>query len=110
MIPKVSLATGLIYTYTNPPSTGTDDPWYWTALDFRTGKTVYKVLAGNGSALEQPLRRDQHRPGRDRLPRAATRAAGGRSGTDPRDERGVIRQSLAPPVVRVVAGADLDLL
>ena len=22
--------------------------WYWTAIDFRTGKTVYKVLAGTG--------------------------------------------------------------
>jgi hypothetical protein len=49
VIPKASLATGLIYTYTNPPSTAPDDPWYWTAIDFRTGKTVYKVLAGNGS-------------------------------------------------------------
>jgi hypothetical protein len=25
------------------------DPWYWTALDFRTGRTVYKRLAGTGS-------------------------------------------------------------
>jgi len=25
------------------------DPWYWTALDFRTGKTVFKQLAGTGS-------------------------------------------------------------
>ena len=31
--------------------------WYWTAIDFRTGKTPYKQLAGNGPALEQPLRR-----------------------------------------------------
>ena len=49
VVPKASLATGLLYTYTNPPSTAPDDPWYWTALDLRTGKTVYKVLAGNGS-------------------------------------------------------------
>ena len=50
VIPKASLATGLLYTYTNPPSTGADDPWYWTAIDFRTGKTVYSALAGNGLA------------------------------------------------------------
>jgi hypothetical protein len=50
VIPKASLATGLLYTFTNEPSAGADDPWYWTALDFRTGKTVFKSLAGNGSA------------------------------------------------------------
>jgi hypothetical protein len=46
-VSKLSLATGLIYTYTKDP--GSSDPWYWTAIDFRTGKTVYKVLAGTGS-------------------------------------------------------------
>jgi hypothetical protein len=25
------------------------DPWYWTTLDFRTGRVVYKVLAGTGT-------------------------------------------------------------
>jgi hypothetical protein len=47
VVPKLSLANGLIYTYTKDP--GALDPWYWTALDFRTGRVVYKVLAGTGT-------------------------------------------------------------
>ena len=46
VVPKLSLANGLVYTYTKPPHE--DDPWYLTALDFRTGKTVYRRLAGTG--------------------------------------------------------------
>ena len=48
MVPKFSAATGLIYTYTKPKGPGTIDRWYWTAIDFRTGKLVYSVLAGTG--------------------------------------------------------------
>jgi hypothetical protein len=47
VVPKLSLANGLVYLYTKDP--GLTDPWYWTALDFRTGRTVYKKLAGAGS-------------------------------------------------------------
>ncbi|MFL5829219.1 MAG: hypothetical protein ACJ76X_04820 [Solirubrobacteraceae bacterium] len=47
VVPKLSLRAGLVYTYTKDP--GALDPWSWTALDFRTGRTVYKVLAGTGS-------------------------------------------------------------
>jgi hypothetical protein len=47
VVPKLSLRNGLVYTYTKDP--GPLDPWYWTALDFRTGRRVYKVLAGTGS-------------------------------------------------------------
>jgi hypothetical protein len=46
-VSKLSLATGLVYTYTKEP--GASDPWYWTALDFRTGRTVYRVAAGTGA-------------------------------------------------------------
>jgi hypothetical protein len=46
VVPKLSLATGLLYTYTKDP--GSNDPWYWTTLDYRTGKVVYKQLAGTG--------------------------------------------------------------
>jgi len=46
VVSKLSLASGLIYTYTKDP--GSPDPWYWTAIDFRTGRTVYKQLAGTG--------------------------------------------------------------
>jgi hypothetical protein len=45
VVPKVSLANGLIYTYTKDP--GMSDPWYWTTIDFRTGRTVYKQFAGS---------------------------------------------------------------
>ena len=48
VVPKVSLANGLVYTYTKPPRPQGDDPWYFTALDFRTGATVFKRLAGDG--------------------------------------------------------------
>jgi hypothetical protein len=47
VVSKLSLANGLIYTYTKDP--GPNDPWYWTAINFRTGKTVYKQLAGTGA-------------------------------------------------------------
>ena len=46
VVPKLSLGAGLLYTYTK--GSDSHDPWYLTALDFRTGKTVYKALAGSG--------------------------------------------------------------
>ena len=47
MVPKLSLANGIVYTYTKPG--GDDrDPWYLTALDFRTGTTLFKFKAGQG--------------------------------------------------------------
>jgi hypothetical protein len=45
VVSKLALANGLIYTYTTDPAGN----WYWTALDFRTGRTVYKAYAGSGS-------------------------------------------------------------
>ena len=45
-VPKLSLATGLMYAYTKPP--GLPDRWYVTAIDFRTGKTVWSRLIGTG--------------------------------------------------------------
>ncbi len=47
VVPKLSLREGLVYTYTKPLG-DQDDPWYLTALDFDTGKLVYKRLAGRG--------------------------------------------------------------
>ncbi len=47
VVPKVSLDGGLVYTYTKPQG-DSRDPWYLTALDFRTGRTVWKQLAGYG--------------------------------------------------------------
>jgi len=48
VVPKISLGAGLVYTYTKEPRTDGKDGWYFTALDFRTGKTVFKRLAGEG--------------------------------------------------------------
>jgi hypothetical protein len=47
VVPKVSLANGVVYTYTKPAGESSD-PWYLTALDFRTGRTIYKARAGSG--------------------------------------------------------------
>jgi hypothetical protein len=47
VVPKLSIPNGLVYTYTKPGGT-TGDAWYFTALDFRTGKTVFKTLTGGG--------------------------------------------------------------
>jgi hypothetical protein len=44
VVSKVALATGLVYTYT----VDSNNNWYWTALDYRTGKVVYKVFSGTG--------------------------------------------------------------
>lgn len=46
VVPKLALGAGLVYTYTK--GTDSHDPWYLTALDFRTGRTVYQALAGSG--------------------------------------------------------------
>jgi hypothetical protein len=45
VVPKLSLGSGLIYTYTLPPEHGA---WYLTAIDFRTGRTAFRQRAGAG--------------------------------------------------------------
>ncbi|HEY1358546.1 MAG TPA: hypothetical protein VGF21_09590 [Thermoleophilaceae bacterium] len=48
VVSKLSTETGLVYTYTKPPRDDREDAWYFTALDFCTGRTVYKRLTGEG--------------------------------------------------------------
>jgi hypothetical protein len=48
VVPKLSRANGLVYLYTKDPQPDGSDTWYLTAVDFRTGATVYKRLAGEG--------------------------------------------------------------
>ncbi len=48
VVPKLSLRAGLVYTYTKPPREDDIDAWYLTAIDYRSGRTVYKRLAGTG--------------------------------------------------------------
>lgn len=51
-VPKASLGNGLLYVYTKPkvgPILGNVlDAWYFTAIDIRTGKTVWSRLTGTG--------------------------------------------------------------
>jgi hypothetical protein len=48
-VPKLSLGNGLVYLYTKEPHAGRwVDAYYLTAVDFRTGATVYKILTGTG--------------------------------------------------------------
>jgi outer membrane protein assembly factor BamB len=47
-VPKVSLGNGLVYVYTKAASNLLDDSWYFTAIDVRTGATVWKQRTGNG--------------------------------------------------------------
>jgi hypothetical protein len=47
-VPKASLANGLLYVYTKPRG-DTADPWYFTAVDVRTGRTAYRRLTGTGA-------------------------------------------------------------
>lgn len=48
-VPKLSTATGLIYLYTKlPDAPNGSDAYYFTAIDFETGRTVYRILTGTG--------------------------------------------------------------
>ena len=48
-VPKLSTTTGLIYVIDRQKDHTTGaDVYYWTALDFRTGQTVWQKMAGRG--------------------------------------------------------------
>jgi hypothetical protein len=49
LVTKLALSNGLIYTYTKPKGPANTDAWYFTAIDFATGQTVYSQLAGTGT-------------------------------------------------------------
>jgi hypothetical protein len=48
VVSKLSIRTGLIYTYTRDPDALGRQPYFWTAISARTGATAFKVYAGNG--------------------------------------------------------------
>ena len=49
VVPKLSTATGLIYTYTRDPDPlPIGQPYFWTAIDAHTGATAFKQYAGSG--------------------------------------------------------------
>jgi hypothetical protein len=47
VVPKLALGSGIVYTYTKPGG-DPSDPWFLTALDYRTGARIYDALAGAG--------------------------------------------------------------
>jgi len=47
-VPKLSLGSGLAYFYTFMPQDDGENAWYFTALDFETGETKFKILTGAG--------------------------------------------------------------
>ena len=47
VVPKLSLKTGLIYTYVRQP--GPVAQWAWAALSLRTGRTAFTVPTGDGT-------------------------------------------------------------
>ena len=51
VVPKLSAGNGLVYVYTrvqNEDIPKNTVAWYFTALDFETGETVYRIFTGTG--------------------------------------------------------------
>lgn len=48
VVAKGSLQTGLIYTYERPADPTGNQGYYWTAIDYRTGRVVFRRYAGSG--------------------------------------------------------------
>ncbi len=51
-LPKLSTQTGLIYVIDRQDDEASVDVYYWTAVDFRTGKVVWRKMAGRGVAWD----------------------------------------------------------
>ncbi len=48
VVPKLSTRTGLIYTYVRKDDLPGSQPYFWSAIDFRTGRTAWTQYAGSG--------------------------------------------------------------
>jgi hypothetical protein len=48
VVPKLSVGAGLVYTYTKDARADGKDPWWFTAIDARDGRTRFKVRTGEG--------------------------------------------------------------
>lgn len=48
LVPKMSNSTGLVYLYERPDDPGGNEGYYWTAVSFHTGQTVWRRYAGSG--------------------------------------------------------------
>jgi hypothetical protein len=47
-VAKLSLANGIVYTYSKPASSSGEDGWYLSAIDFASGRTLWRALGGEG--------------------------------------------------------------
>ena len=105
-VPVLSTATGLLYGYTQDPQLAAAGTyvWYFTALDYRTGKVVWQVRSGAGGSYNDDykaatigsdgtlyqgilggiatLKDGSHALGPRRGYRASTRESGGASGPE----------------------------
>ena len=50
--PRLSTRTGLIYTIARETDENGINVYFWTALDFHTGKTVWQKMAGTGDRFD----------------------------------------------------------
>lgn len=48
VVSKLSTKTGLIYTYVRKDDLAGSQPYFWAAIDFRTGRTAWTQYAGSG--------------------------------------------------------------
>ena len=48
VVPKLSTATQLVYTYTQTLGPSDSQTWSWVAISARTGRTVFTKAAGTG--------------------------------------------------------------
>ncbi|GAB2777887.1 hypothetical protein GCM10027020_34240 [Nocardioides salsibiostraticola] len=51
-VPKLSLATGLLYATTKRPNLWGVNAWYLTAMDARTGRRIWSVRTGIGTLFD----------------------------------------------------------
>ena len=73
VVPKLSAANGIVYTYTKDPQPDGADAWYLTALDFRTGQDAVQAPRRGGAGPQQQLRAGHARARRHGLRRRARR-------------------------------------
>lgn len=52
---KLSTGNGLIYQYSLERETGWVNSWYFTAVDFASGKLVWKIYAGSGKQWDNAM-------------------------------------------------------
>jgi len=75
VVSKLSTKTGLLYTYIAPKDPNGSQPWYWAAIDAKTGKEAWRKspAPASRSTTTTPACRRQ---GRHRVPRDVRRHPG----------------------------------